>query len=459
MNFVRARLTISDWHPYRWLGTSYLYRLVGVFGRWRSGSWLLSHSESIGALLIAILFSLAPFVSTSSSGILLVAIALFWIVLTLSEDRPGSGVTPIHLLVFTYWVIAVVSTAFSPVQSAAVAGFVKLTLYLVLFALCSFVLRSSRLRAWTIALFLHVSLFVSIYGVRQQFFGARQLATWNDPDSALATDPRVYSYLGNPNLLAGYLIGAIALALAAVFVWQGLLPKLLALIMVFVNSSCLYFTDSRGGWIGMLALILAFLLLLRFWWNDRLPIFWRRWLLPILFSSLAGVIIIGLMAIEPLRLRVLSIFAWRGNSSNNFRINVWLAAIDMIRDRPLIGIGPGNQAFNQVYPLYMRPNYTALSSYSIFLETAIETGLIGLSIFLGLILTVLNCGLEQLKSLRAQENSQGFWIIGAISAIVGMLAHGMVDTVWYRPQINTIWWLMVAIIASIYPTVKLNQSQ
>ena len=30
----------------------------------------------------------------------------------------------------------------------------------------------------------------------------------------------------------------------------------------------------------------------------------------------------------------------------------------------------------------------------------------------------------------------------------GLMGHGLVDTVWYRPQINTLWWLMVAIIAS-----------
>lgn len=454
MNFVRARLTILDWHPYRWLGASYLHRLVGICGHWREGSWLLSHSESIGASLIAILFTLAPFVSTSSIAILLIAIALFWVILTLSENHLGSGVTPIHVFVFLYWSISLIATALSPVKSAAFSGLIKLTLYLILFALCSLILRSSRWRSWLISIFLHVSLFVSIYGVRQQFFGARQLATWNDPNSALATDDRVYSYLGNPNLLAGYLIGAIALSLAAVFVWQRFLPKLSALIMVFVNSSCLYFTDSRGGWIAMLALGAAFLLLSRFWWNDRLPVFWRRWLLPIVVGGAASAIIIGLASIEPLRLRVLSIFAWRGDSSNNFRINVWSAVIEMICDRPLIGIGPGNQAFNQIYPLYMRPNYTALSAYSVFLETAVEIGLIGLSIFLGLIFTVFKSGLEQLNNMRAEQNLQGFWIIGAIAAIVGMLAHGMVDTVWYRPQINTIWWLMVAIIASSYPSLK-----
>jgi len=28
-----------------------------------------------------------------------------------------------------------------------------------------------------------------------------------------------------------------------------------------------------------------------------------------------------------------------------------------------------------------------------------------------------------------------------------------VDTVWYRPEISTLWWLMVALVASYYPQI------
>ena len=447
MNSAWVKLALWEVDLYLWQSASYLYRLVGIVGNWRQSSWLLQYSEFIGALLISLLLAIAPFVSTSAIGIFLIAGAMFWGLLTLSDDT-RSGVTSIHLLVFLYWCVATVAMAFSPEFSAAVSGWVKLTLYLVFFALATRVLRSPAICSWIVTIFLHVSLIVSIYGVRQQFYGARQLATWNDPNSALAQDTRVYSYLGNPNLLAGYLIPAIALSIAAVFVWQRWLPKALSLIILIVNSSCLYFTDSRGGWIGMLALTLTFLLLLRYWWKDYLPRFWRIWLLPIVFGSLAGLLIAALLVVEPLRLRVLSIFAGREDSSNNFRINVWLAVFDMIRDRPLIGIGPGNEVFNLVYPRYMRTGYTALSAYSIFLEILVEVGLIGLGCFLWLIVVAFDRGVRQLEKLRLERNLQGFWLMGAIAAAVGMLAHGVVDTVWYRPQIQTLWWLAIAIIAS-----------
>jgi putative inorganic carbon (hco3(-)) transporter len=310
------------------------------------------------------------------------------------------------------------------------------------------------LLSWIVTIFLHVSLVVSGYGIRQQIYGVEQLATWNDPTSELAQQTRVFSYLGNPNLLASYLLSAVSLSVAAIFVWRGWLQKSLAATMIIVNCACLFFTGSRGGWIGMLALSAAFLLLLYYWFINYFSPFWRRWLLPIVFGGLAALIIVAVLMVEPLRMRVMSIFAGREDSSNNFRMNVWMAAIDMIRDRPILGIGPGNEAFNKVYPLYMRPRFTALSAYSIWLDTLIETGFVGVSCFLWLIAVTITQGVRIIGRLRDNNNARGLWLIAAIASMVGILAHGCVDTVFHRPEVNTLWWLMVAIIASQYQEVR-----
>ncbi|MFN5979248.1 MAG: putative bicarbonate transporter, IctB family, partial [Pseudanabaena sp.] len=51
---------------------------------------------------------------------------------------------------------------------------------------------------------------------------------------------------------------------------------------------------------------------------------------------------------------------------------------------------------------------------------------------------------------RSDRESSGLWIIGAIATLVGMLVHGLVDTVWYRPQVQLLWWLAISIISSFY---------
>lgn len=437
----------------RWRGGSLIYRLVGLFSPWREGSYLLQWAEPIGVALMGLVISLAPFVSSTLIGVLLIAGAGYWAILTLSE-RDFIGLTPIHLLVLLYWGIATVAVAFSPVKAEAFSGWVKLTLYLLWFALSARVLRSPSLRNWTIALYLLVSLVISVYGIRQEIFGVEQLATWNDPNSELAEATRAYSYLGNPNLLAGYLLSAIALSISALWVWHTWLQKGVALTALLVNTYCLYATDSRGGWIALLGLLTVYFLCLYFWYRDKLPRFWRIWLLPLVFAFFAGLLLTAITVVEPLRLRVMSIFAGREDSSNNFRMTVWAAVFEMIRDRPWLGIGPGNEAFNQIYPLYQRPNYDALSAYSIYLEIIVEMGVVGLTIFLGLLSSIFYTGWQKITALKTLTDREGFWIMGAIAALAGMLTHGLVDTVWYRPEISTLWWLMVAIVASYYPQLN-----
>jgi putative inorganic carbon (HCO3(-)) transporter len=336
------------------------------------------------------------------------------------------------------------------VRSAALDGWVKLTLYLLLFVWMARLLRSPQMRSILIGIYLHVSLLVSVVGIRQFIFGADALATWVDVESSLAGTTRVYSYLGNPNLLASYLMPAVMLSAAAIFAWQRWLPKALASMMFVVHTACLVLTFSRGGWIGLVVGGFVFVLLLVHWYSIHLPRFWRIWAIPMVLGLSAGFVFVAVMAVEPLRDRVASMFVGREDSSNNFRINVWMSVIEMIKDRPILGIGPGNSAFNRVYPFYQQPGYTALSAYSILLEVATETGLIGLTCMVWLLLVTFHQGWTQLQRLRNLSHTQGFWLMGAIATMIGMLAHGVVDTVWYRPQVSTLWWGMVALVASYY---------
>ena len=434
-----------------WGESSYLHRVIGSLRNWRQGSWFLQWAEVIGAMLAIAIFATAPFVSNNLIGFLLIACAGYWVLLTLSDDaEAGSGITPIHLLIALYWWISTIATALSPVRSAAIEGWTKLTLYMLLFALMARVLRSPRLRSTLISIYLLVALVVSVGGMRQWIFGAAALATWVDPESTLAGTTRVYSFLGNPNLLAAYLLPAAVFSAAAIFSWKGWIPKALAVLMWGINSTCLILTFSRGGWIGFVLAGFVFVMLLVHWFSIYLPRFWQIWALPIVLATTATLLILSVVAVDPLRDRVASMFSGRDDSSNNFRINVWMAVIEMVKDRPILGIGPGNDAFNRVYPKYQQAGYTALSAYSIVLEILVETGFVGLSCFLWILMVTLTQGWVQIQRLRQVASREGFWLMAAIDIMIGMLGHGLFDTVWYRPQVSTLWWLMLAIVASYY---------
>jgi putative inorganic carbon (HCO3(-)) transporter len=441
------QVTLSNFAFDQWRRVSLIHRLLAPLRQWRQGSRLLPWGDWIGLAIVMALLVLAPYVSTTLIGVLLLATAAFWLLLTLT-DEAGAGITPLHTMVIVYWGVMVLATAVSPVRSAALSGLIKLTLNILLFLLMARVMRRDRARSLLILSYILTSLPVSVFGLRQKFFGAEALATWTDANSTLADATRVYSFLGNPNLLAGYLIPAVAFSAAAVFVWPRWIPKILGLLATLVNTLCLVYTLSRGGWIGFVVAGFVMLALLVHYWSIWFPPFWKRWALPIMLGGAAAFLVLAVVSVDSLRTRALSMFVGREDSSNNFRINVWAGVLEMIRDRPILGIGPGNDAFNQVYPLYQRPRYTALSAYSVFLEIMVEAGIVGLFIFFWLLLVAYNQAWQVLQQLRETQHRQGYWLIAAVSAQWGMLGHGLVDTVWYRPQISTLWWLTMAVIAS-----------
>ncbi|MCM1984161.1 IctB family putative bicarbonate transporter [Lyngbya confervoides] len=442
-------ITLAQFPAQTWAKHSFLLRGIGLLNAWRSQSLLVPWLEPMALLVVSAMFIVAPLVSNTYTGLLALGCGALWLVLTLADDRPmGQRFIPAHLLLMAYWFVACLATAQSPVKGAAAVGLVKLTLYLLAFLLMERLMRFPQWRSVLTTVYLLTALFVTVYGIRQYLFGAEALATWVDPTSPTADQTRVYSYLGNPNLLAGYLLPTIPLGLAVLVRWRGWLPKLLAATMTALNLICLYGTGSRGGWIGAALAVFVMGILILYWYLPLLPPLWRVSVFPMFIGTLVTMIVLGLLFSSAFRDRALSVFAGREDSSNNFRINVWNSVGEMIRDRPWLGIGPGNSAFNRIYPLYQRPNYSALGAYSVYLELMVEVGLIGFSLFFWFLLTLVSRALTRLHQIREQQDSSVFLLVGALAAMAGMLVHGFVDTVWYRPEVATVWWLLVAVVFS-----------
>jgi putative inorganic carbon (hco3(-)) transporter len=453
------RLTLSNLSLAGVLEASYIHRWVGSLQSWRQQSWLLQWGDELGAILTSLIFIVAPFekslpgLSTETVGLLMIAVAIFWLLLTVSDQRT-SGITPIHVTVLVFWAISAIATGLSPVRSEAIGGLSKLSLYLLLFVMLARLCRSSQIRNWLIAIYLNIAFLVSGYGVHQSIYGAKQLGNWVDAESTLAKTTRVYSYLNNPNLLAGYLLPAIAFSVAAFFIWKGWVQKTFAIVMGLVNSYCFLVTYGRGAWIGMAVGIVVAAGLVYYWLRPRLPKFWRSWGFPIVLGSIVTIGGLAILVIPSLHDRVLSIFSGSKDSSNNVRLEVWKAVNKMIHDRPILGFGPGDRVFKKVYPIYQTsPRFSATGAYSVFLETIVEIGYIGFTGLIWMVVVIFNCGLQGLSRLRQYQDPQAFWLMAAIVSIVATLTQGATDTVWYRPEIQTLWWLTVGIVTSFYQPV------
>ena len=398
-----------------------------------------------GIILILLLAGL-PLVTRTGLGLIVLACGALWLLWSLTKPPERLGEISGWLLLFLG--VAVLATGFSPVPAAALKGLVKLLSYLGVYALMRQLL-AVRPEWWDrlMAALLGGSLVTDVLALRQLYAPTEELARWADPNSVAEGTIRIYGPLGNPNLLAGYLVPILPLALVACVRWRGWGSRMFAASAFILGCASVLFSYSRGGWLALVAALGSLVLLLVLRAIRHWPPLWKR-LVPLALLGAGGVLLaLAVTQVDPIRTRVMSLLAGRGDSSNNFRINVWLAAIDMIQDRPWLGIGPGNAAFNSVYPLYQQPKFNALSAYSVPLELLVETGIPGLIACMGLALASVRSGLKALAS----DADLALPCIGCLAAITGLLVHGAADTIFFRPEVQISGWFCLATLSQSRP--------
>ena len=140
----------------------------------------------------------------------------------------------------------------------------------------------------------------------------------------------------------------------------------------------------------------------------------------------------------------MSIFVMRGDSSTSFRMNVYNSAIQMFHDNPICGVGVGNKVFREIYGLYMLSGFDALSCYCVFLEMAVESGIFALIAFLLFLGSLLIAAVK--KFILTEDRAERIILFTAFTSIFAVMVHGFVDTVYYRPQIQFVFWTMAAIL-------------
>ena len=421
--------------------TPWLLRWQGALAGGGPGP-LSSRLSLVSGLVLCGLMAGLPLVTRGGLSLLITASGLLWLLWSLRT--PAGPIRPISCWLLAMLGIAVLATGFSPVPLAAFKGLMKLVSYLGVYALMRQLLEQAP-QWWNriTAALLGGGLVSAVIAIRQLYGDTSELARWADPNSVADGTIRVYGPLENPNLLAGYLIPILPIAAVALLRWRSWPQRLFAAATLVLGAAALFLSYSRGGWLGMLAALGGLVLLLVLRQTRSWPTLWRRLFPVLLIAAGVAVLVVAVTQIEPLRIRVMSLVAGRQDSSNNFRINVWLAAIEMIQDRPWLGIGPGNSAFNLIYPLYQQPKFNALSAYSVPLELLVEGGVPGLLAGLGLLIASVRTGLAQLKG----ESAWALPTLAALAAIAGLCVQGATDTIFFRPEVQMSGWFCLATLS------------
>ncbi|RJQ17689.1 MAG: hypothetical protein C4560_08220 [Nitrospiraceae bacterium] len=169
--------------------------------------------------------------------------------------------------------------------------------------------------------------------------------------------------------------------------------RIFAGILGYFILQCFYLTNSRGGFISLLAVIFSF-------FAGRVKN--KK-------GIIAGLIfaIILLTVAAPSRMSEID----DSTHSTRGRINAWSEALDMVRyDNPLFGIGKGQFT-----------KYSSIIAHNAFLQQLGETGLVGAFFWVGLLYTSIKGMLIVIRKEDIEPVNRSLYR-GYFTGVIGLLA-------------------------------------
>jgi putative inorganic carbon (hco3(-)) transporter len=234
----------------------------------------------------------------------------------------------------------------------------------------------------------------------------------------------------HPNNLSFYLERTLLFSSALLFVKPRWWP---AWLLFGVQAAGLFLTYSRGAFIAA-AIGLGCLLLV---YGMRRAI----------LGLLAGGVVMGglAMLIAPDR-----IIDAGGSGSEPTRFAIWRSSLRMARDHPIFGVGP-DQFLYQYLRRYVEPmgwpeRFTS-HPHNLVLDVWLRLGVLGLSASVALVVGLADFTRRSLAHIRKDAIAAG-----ALAALVGGLAHAMVDNGFFLPDLATMTWFFVLCLVTVSPT-------
>lgn len=398
-------------------------------------------------LLLAAPWLLFPDIAPVATAAALAALALVWL-LALALDRSGLPRTPFNL-VFLLWgltLAAGILVSADPSETLSKATGALLGLAAWRYTVVAVTSRRGVAVAAGVLLLICLGFtFTGLASLRE--LPKIPVLSAANPFRDLAL-PGLERLTTHPNQLAAlialFLPLLISLLAAARARWQRLG---LGLVTVFVAGG-LALTQSRGGWLAAAAGLLA---LLALWAAVLPPSRARRVLaLAVLAAVLLGVA--GLLWVGPRTLWELWVnppqeTALGTLSTLNVRRELWPWAVTAIGDFPFTGIGLGSfrQVVFRLYPLPPWPDYDIGHAHNIFLQTALDTGLPGLVVYVAILFVAAAVG------WRVARRDRGFRPVslGLLAGLVGLHVFGLADALVIGAKPALVFWLALGVLASM----------
>lgn len=289
-------------------------------------------------------------------------------------------------------------------------------------------------------------------------------------------DERLVATFEYHSRIAKYISLLLPVAVCLFFYYKNILSRLYLSILIFVCNLSLILTMNRTSWVAVLVTIFF----IGFAAQKKYLIYMLMGMCVLCIFILPSKFITQLKTIT----QVDKFFTSREILGE--RLLCWKASIAIVKDYPVLGIGPGKRNFRNVYQQYAEKirntekqlkddavkqsrktkvkknsgikNPERLSHpHNVFLHVLVGSGILGLLAFLWLFTAVFYAAIRSWRLSRSEYEKA--LLMGITASLVSIFLHGFTDSFWKKPDALFLWFIIGILFTVIHNTSKLQTNE
>ena len=364
---------------------------------------------------------------------------LAWLIKSFLSGSLKFSYTPLNLPILLYIATQVISVIFSPYKIHSLLALKEEWLLLIFFLIVNNIKDEEKIGK-LLTILIAVSTLVGFYAIWQHYSGMDLYR-----HRGLESRGNVFISLGlfdHHLTFGGYymLVFLLAAVMLLNFKRSGF-HRVLDFLAPIVIGLSLVFSYARSAWLGAFAGILTY----GFLKGGK-----------IIFILILGLLVICLLiyVIDPTSWHRLTEIDFSKDKAESTRIRLWQTSINMIKDKPIWGIGLGN--FGKLFDQYKVEGYydTICHPHNDFLNVTVNSGFLGLLAYIGIWVVFLYSTIKAMSKRRGK--GFGYSVqIGGVVAIIAFLFASLLQCYYSDAEVN----MLIMFILGLTTTLNLKSEE
>lgn len=281
---------------------------------------------------------------------------------------------------------------------------------------------------------------VGIYAVVQHFTGIN--FPHDEPLLRYGNFFRSGGFFGFCLTFGGFILMVFSVLLGSFYGAEKLRSKVLFGISSAVTFLAAVASYARSIWLGAIIGSLV----------ASIVIHWKT---GIKYIAVIGLFCAGIYFFHPELIRehgVTSMIDPNYSKGSRIRVELWQKTLEMWKDHPALGIGPGNFPYYQNNYAFSESARGLTHPHNDLLNVAVQTGIIGLTAFIGIWAAFIWSCYRFWRRERKHPEYSGLTagaVLGCGGAIIGILSAGMFQCYYTDIEVGMIWWYIAGLASAV----------